>query len=76
MCTASHVAAGPISVSIRQIGNVCTLLPDEHDGLTPLASYYCASTLSLGAGAYDMLISMKINGTPATARTLRFTVGG
>jgi hypothetical protein len=42
----------------------------------PLASYYCSSTISLGAGTYDMVIAMKINRTPATARTLRFTVGG
>ncbi len=76
MCTSSHVAPGPVTVSIRQMGNVCTLLPDKNNGLTPSASYYCSSTLSLEAGAYDMVISMKINGTPATARTLRFTVGG
>jgi serine/threonine protein kinase len=76
MCTSSHVAPGPVTVSIRQVGNVCTLLPDKNNGLTPSASYYCSSTLSLGVGAYDMVISMKINGASATARTLRFTVGG
>jgi serine/threonine protein kinase len=76
MCTSSPVAPGAVTVSIRQMGNICTLLPDNNNGLTPSASYYCSSTLSLGAGAYDMVISMKINGTPATARTLRFTVGG
>jgi hypothetical protein len=75
MCTSSHVAPGPVTVSIRQMGDVCTLLPDKNNGLTPSASYYCSSTLSLGASAYDMVISMKINGAPATARTLRFTVG-
>jgi hypothetical protein len=75
MCTSSHVAPGPVTVSIRQVGDICTLLPDTNNGLTPSASYYCSSTLSLGTGAYDMVISMKINGAPATARTLRFTVG-
>jgi serine/threonine protein kinase len=76
MCTSSHVAPGPVTVSIRQMGNVCTLLPDKNSGLTPSASYYCSSTLSLAAGVYDMVISITINGTPAIARTLRFTVGG
>jgi hypothetical protein len=65
-----------VTVSIRQMGNVCTLLPDEHNGLTPSASYYCYSAISLAAGTYDVVVTIQINGTPATARTLRFTVGG
>ena len=76
MCTSSQVAPGPVTVSIRQKDNLCTLLPDKNNSLIPSASYYCYSTISLGAGAYDMVISININGTPATARTLRFTVGG
>jgi hypothetical protein len=76
MCTSSHVAPGSVSVSIRQMGNICTLLPDENNGLTPSASYYCYSAFSLATGTYDVVVTVTINGTPATARTLRFTVGG
>ena len=75
MCTSSHVAPGPVSVSIRQIGAICTLPPDNNDGLPPSGSYYCYSAISLAAGTYDMVVTVTINGTPATARTLRFTVG-
>jgi serine/threonine protein kinase len=76
LCTSSHVAPGAVNISIRQTSNLCTLPPDNNGGLTPTASYYCYSTFSLGAGTYDMEITVKINGTPATARVLHFTVSG
>jgi hypothetical protein len=75
LCTSSRVAPGPVTVSIRQVGAVCTLPPEVNGGLTPTTSYFCYSTFSLGAGAYDMAVSIKINGTPATARVIHFTVG-
>jgi serine/threonine protein kinase len=74
LCTSSRVAPGPVTVSIRQVGAVCTLPPEVNGGLTPTTSYYCYSTFSLGAGAYDMAVSIKINGNPATARVIHFTV--
>jgi hypothetical protein len=76
LCTSSQVAPGQVAVSIRQMGAVCTLPPDYNSGLTPSASYYCYSALALAAGPYDVVVTVTINGTPATARTLRFTVGG
>jgi serine/threonine-protein kinase len=74
LCTSSRIAPGPVTVSIRQVGAVCTLPPEVNGGLTPTTSYFCYSTFSLGAGAYDMAVSIKINGTPATARVIHFTV--
>jgi serine/threonine protein kinase len=75
LCTSSHVAPGSVNISIRQMSNICTLPPDNNGGLTPTASYYCYSTFSIGAGTYDLVITVRINGTPATARVLHFTVG-
>jgi len=74
MCTSSHVAAGPVSVAIRQAGSLCAL-SEGGGALKPTASYFCYSTFSLSAGSYDMVVSIKINGTPATARVIHFTVG-
>jgi serine/threonine protein kinase len=76
LCTSSRVAPGPVTVSIRQVGGLCTLPPDYNGGLTPTASYYCYSTFSLGSGSYDMVVVVKINGTPATARVIHFSVSG
>ena len=76
LCTSSHGAPGPVSVSIRQIGTICTLPPDNKNGLPPSGSYYCYSAISHAAGTYDVVVTVQINGTPATAGTLRFTVGG
>jgi serine/threonine-protein kinase len=74
MCTSSHVAPGPVSVSIRQIGSLCALA-ESGGALKSTASYYCYSTFSLDVGSYDMVVSIKINGTTATARVIHFTVG-
>ncbi len=74
MCTSSRVAPGPVSVSIRQVGSLCAL-SESGGALKPSASYYCYSTFSLAAGSYDLVVSVKINGTPATARVIHFTVG-
>jgi serine/threonine protein kinase len=76
LCTSSHVAPGSVNISIRQVSNLCTLPPDNNGGLTPSASYYCYSTFAIDAGTYDMVITVRINGTPATARVLHFTIGG
>jgi serine/threonine protein kinase len=74
MCTSSHVAPGPVSVTIRQVASLCAL-SESGGALKPTAGYFCYSTFSLDAGSYDMAVSIKINGTPATARVIHFTVG-
>jgi hypothetical protein len=74
MCTSSRVASGPVSVTIRQVGSLCAL-SESGGALKSTASYFCYSTFSLSAGSYDMVVSIKINGTPATARVIHFTVG-
>jgi eukaryotic-like serine/threonine-protein kinase len=74
MCTSSHVAPGPVTVSIRKLGGVCTLQPVVNGGLRSNNSYFCYSTYSLGAGGYDMVVTIKIDGATATARVIHFTV--
>jgi serine/threonine-protein kinase len=74
LCTSSRVAPGPVTVSIRQVGSMCYLPPEVNGGLTPSTGYYCYSTFALGAGAYDLTVSIKISGSAATARVLHFTV--
>jgi hypothetical protein len=76
LCTSARVAPGSVTVSIRQVGSLCALPADYYGGLTPSASYFCYSTFSLAAGAYDVVVSVKINGSPGTARVIHFTVGG
>src|SRR5262249_47461433 len=45
MCTSSHVAAGPVSVAIRQVGGLC-MLSEGGGALRSTASYFCYSTFS------------------------------
>jgi hypothetical protein len=74
MCTSSRVAPGPVSVTIRQVGSLCAL-SESGGALKPTASYFCYSTFTLNPGSYDMVVSIRINGTTATARVIHFTVG-
>ncbi len=69
LCTSGAVAASNLSISIRQAGSVCTL-----SGLIPGGSFDCYTNYLLAPGHYDMMVTMRINGTTATARDLRFTV--
>lgn len=70
LCTSSTVSASTVSVVVRQIGkSVCTLGPIQAS-----ASYFCHSDYSLNPGHYDIVVSMKVDGTQATARDLPFTV--
>lgn len=70
LCTSASVAANALGVTVRQIGkSVCTLSPVQSN-----TSYYCHSDYSLDPGRYDIIVTMKVNGTQATARDLPFTV--
>ncbi len=69
LCTSDSVAASSLSVSVRQTGGVCALI-----GLIPSGSYDCYTNYPFAPGHYDMLVTMKVNGTTGTARDLRFTV--
>lgn len=72
LCTSGSVAASSISITVRQTGNaVCTL-----SSVQAGKSYDCYSDYVLAAGRYDLLVTMKVNGTQATARDLRFIITG
>lgn len=71
MCMANTSAAGPVTVVVRQNGAIVrTLIANlsTHAG----SSYTYGHTLS--PGSYDMLVTMSINGTAATARDIKFTM--
>jgi hypothetical protein len=68
LCTSGNVASSSVSISIRQAGSVCTL------PVTATNSYNCHASYTLAPGHYDILVTMRINGTTGTARDLRFTV--
>lgn len=71
LCMARGSAPGPVTVQVRQNGAVVrTLISNLHPSSS--ASYTQGHTL--GAGAYDMLVTMQINGKQAVAADISFTV--
>lgn len=74
LCTAPSVAAGPMTVVIRQGGAVIfTLVSNRY--LSPSASYFYYSNYPLAPGTYDMLVTIALQGQTAIARDLVFQVG-
>ncbi|HET9111580.1 MAG TPA: protein kinase [Ktedonobacterales bacterium] len=71
LCMANSRAPGPITVVVRQNGAVVRTLISN---LYPSAGSYYTQGHTLGAGSYDMLITMQINGKQAVARDIAFTV--
>lgn len=70
MCTSAHVSASTVTVVVKQTDkSVCTL-----NSLQANTSYSCHWQYSLAAGRYSILVTMKVNGTQATARELPFTI--
>lgn len=71
LCMSSTSAAGSVTVVVRQNGAIVRTLIDNlftHAG----SSYTYGHTLP--PGSYDMLVTMQINGTVATARDIKFTM--
>lgn len=73
-CTSGAAVSGPLSVSIRQNGSVVYNL-NFRQYLSPGASYYCYSSYGFAPGTYDALVTLQVNGQPATARDIQFTIG-
>lgn len=72
LCMADQAASGPVTVQVRQNGVVVrTLIQD----LYPHAGSAYTQGHTLAPGSYDMLVTMRINGTVAVARDISFTVG-
>lgn len=71
LCVGGSPAPGPVTVQVRQHGVVVrTLITNAY--MSAGSSYNQGHTL--GAGSYDMLVTMRINGVTATARDIPFTV--
>ena len=68
---ASVSAAGPVTVVVRQNGAIVRTLIDN---LTTSAGSAYTQGHTLNPGNYDMLVTMHINGTVATARDINFTM--
>lgn len=71
LCVGSRSMPGPVTVEIRSHGSVIRVLMN-HQYLARGGSYSQGHTL--GAGSYDMLVQVDINGTMATAKDFPFTV--
>jgi len=72
LCMGGSAAPGPVTAQVRQNGAlVRTLLSNVY--MSAGSSYNQGHTL--GAGSYDMLVTMRINGTVAIAKDISFTVG-
>jgi hypothetical protein len=71
LCTSGSVASSSLTVSIRQLGDVCTL-----HSVAANSSYNCYTTNSglTPPNRYDMVVTMRISGKTATARDLPFTI--
>jgi serine/threonine-protein kinase len=73
LCVASGAKSLPMTVQIRRGGTLLyTVVRNQY--LAPGSSYWY-SHYGLGAGTYDMLVTVQINGLTGTARDLQFTVG-
>ncbi|HEX8733496.1 MAG TPA: protein kinase [Ktedonobacterales bacterium] len=71
LCMADSAAPGPVTVQVRQNGVVVRTLIQN---LYPSAGASYTQGHTLAPGGYDMLVTMRINGTTAIARDISFTV--
>lgn len=73
LCGSGNPASGPMTVAIRQNGQVLYVLTTGVY-VSPNESLWYAR-FGLGGGTYDMLVTININGTNAVAADPKFTVG-
>jgi hypothetical protein len=74
MCTADKVAGSPLSVTIRQTGNLVCSLNGSGGALNANNYYVCSSGYTLNSGAYDMYVNLRVNGSMVVARSVHFTI--
>jgi serine/threonine-protein kinase len=76
LCTSGTVAPGSMTAVIRQNGVIVwTMTPPTPTYLAPEVSYNYYETSYLEPGAYDLLVTIDINGHVATAKDQPFRVG-
>lgn len=73
LCSSGSPASGPMTVAIRQNGQVLFMLTSGVF-VSPNESLWYAR-FGLGAGTYDMRVTININGRDAVAADPKFTVG-
>lgn len=73
LCGSGSPSSGPMTVALRQNGQIISVLASGVE-VSPNESLWYAR-FGLGAGTYDLLVTMRINGTDAKAVDLKFTVG-
>lgn len=71
LCMAGSPAPGPVTVVVRHNGSIVRTLISN---LYPSVGAYYTQGHTLGAGNYDMLVTMQINGKQAVAKDIPFTV--
>jgi hypothetical protein len=71
LCVAANPANGPVSVYLRQNGQVLFVL---QSGFLSPGSVYWYSRAGFGMGQFDILVVQRINGIDATAADISFTV--
>jgi hypothetical protein len=72
LCSAANPVNAPMTVSIRQNGVVRFVLISNQP-LSPSAGYWYAR-YGIAPGAYDVLVTVRINGYDAVARDLSFVM--
>ncbi len=73
LCSSSNPLGDPITVTIQQGGAVIYTL--RQNLYLPPSSGYTYYRYGIPNGAYDMVVTMQINGQVAVARDIAFTIG-
>lgn len=73
LCASSSGAPGPMTVVMRQ--GQQTLYQMANGVPVSAGSHYWYSRYGLAPGSYDVLVTMTVDGKPATAADIQFTVG-
>ena len=69
LCTSGYAVSAPMTVVIRQNGQVLyRMVYGKY--ISPSSSYYYYTSHFFSAGTYDVLVTLDINGTTAVARDL------
>jgi serine/threonine-protein kinase len=69
LCTSSYAISAPMTVAIRQNGQVLyRMVYGKY--ISPSSSYYYYTNHFFSSGTYDVLVTLDINGTTAVARDL------
>lgn len=73
LCTSGRAISAPMTVAIRQNGQVMyTMVYGRY--ISPSSSYYYYTNHAFSSGTYDVLVTLNINGSTAVARDLTLRI--